>query len=75
MGIVSKAPITREGREATQIMREIQGGSTKVMRATGEILGADDDVPIWDLVVKVLTREGLLRAGTVTRLGRAIGAG
>jgi hypothetical protein len=56
-------------------MREIQGGSTKVMRATGEILGADDDVPIWDLVVKVLTREGLLRAGTVTRLGRAIGAG
>ncbi len=28
------------------------------MRATGEILGVDDDVPIWDLVVKVLTREG-----------------
>jgi hypothetical protein len=41
-----------------RIMREIQGGPTKVMRATGEILGADDDVPIWDLVVKVLTREG-----------------
>jgi hypothetical protein len=58
VGFVPKAPITREVREATRIMREIQGGPTKVMRATGEILGVDDDVPIWDLVVKVLTREG-----------------